>query len=109
MKMMGRIALLGCTRSSKFEIDYYAKVHGRGISLIGAHTMARPHDESSPGLWTNVDDINAMLNLVLGGRINVRDMIFEKHSPSNAQEVYDRLVNDKSFPIGVLFDWKGVN
>ena len=32
MKEMGRIALLGCTRSSKFEIDYYGKVHGRGIT-----------------------------------------------------------------------------
>lgn len=105
MRRMGRIALLGCTRSSKFEIDYYGKVHGRGVSLIGAHTMARPSNESSPGLWTHTDDINAMLNLVLGGRINVRDMIFEKHSPSKAQEVYDRLVNDKGFPIGVLFDW----
>ncbi len=41
MEMMGRVALLGCTRSSKFEIDYYVKVHGRGISLIGAHTNAR--------------------------------------------------------------------
>ena len=42
MKKMGRVALLGCTRSSHFEIDYYGKVHGRGISLIGEHTKALP-------------------------------------------------------------------
>ena len=106
MKRMGRVALLGCTRSSKFEIDYYGKVHGRGISLIGAHTMARPKNESSSGLWTDADDLRAVLNLIKGKRLNFKDMISEIHSPSDAQPVYDRLVNEKNFPIGVLFDWK---
>ena len=108
MKRMGRVALLGCTRSSKFEIDYYGKVHGRGISLIGAHTMARPKVESSAGLWTDVDDIKALLNLTLGGRLNIKDRIFEIHSPADAQSVYLRLANEKTFPIGVLFDWSKI-
>ncbi|MBE6594044.1 MAG: zinc-binding alcohol dehydrogenase [Ruminococcaceae bacterium] len=108
MRMMGRIALLGCTRSSKFEIDYYGKVHGKGISLIGAHTIARPNRESSAGLWTHADDIKALLSLLLGKRLNFRDMISEKHSPADAQEVYMRLANEKNFPIGVLFDWREI-
>lgn len=105
MKRMGRVALLGCTRSSKFEIDYYGKVHGRGISLIGAHTMARPKVESAPGLWTDADDLTAVMKLIKGGRLNFKDMLCEIHSPADAQTVYDRLVNEKNFPIGVLFDW----
>ena len=105
MKEMGRVALLGCTRSSKFEIDYYGKVHGRGISLIGAHTMARPKLESAPALWTDEDDLKAITSLIRGGRLNFKDMICEIHSPSEASEVYTRLVNEKNFPIGVLFDW----
>ena len=108
MKMMGRVALLGCTRSSKFEIDYYAKVHGRGVSLIGAHTMARPKLESSPSLWTDEDDLKTLLSLVKGKRLNFADMIFEIHSPENAGEVYTRLANEKNFPIGVLFDWSSI-
>lgn len=108
MRMMGRVALLGCTRSSKFEIDYYGKVHGRGISLIGAHTMARPKQESSPGLWTDRDDLQTFLKLVRGGRLSVKDMIFETHSPADAQGVYQRLAHEKNFPIGVLFDWSKV-
>ena len=108
MKEMGRVALLGCTRSSQFEIDYYGKVHGRGISLIGAHTMARPKHESSSGLWTIEDDIRTVFNLIKGKRLNFNDMICEIHSPAEAQEVYQRLVNEKNFPIGVLFDWSKV-
>jgi threonine dehydrogenase-like Zn-dependent dehydrogenase len=106
MQLMGRVALLGCTRSSKFEIDYYGKVHGKGISLIGAHTMMRPKQESSAGLWTDEDDLKALLALVKGGRLNFADMICETVSPEDAQQVYDRLANQKNFPIGVLFDWK---
>ena len=109
MKKMGRVALLGCTRSSKFEIDYYGKVHGRGVSLIGAHTMARPKLESAPGLWTDQDDLRAILNLIKGGRMNCKDLICEIHSPTEAQEVFTRLATEKNFPIGVLFDWKTLN
>ena len=108
MRELGRVALLGCTRSSKFEIDYYGKVHGRGISLIGAHTIARPRSESSAGLWTDKDDLRTVLGLLAGGRLNFRDVIHEIHSPADAQEVYQRLVNEKNFPIGVLFDWRKV-
>lgn len=108
MKLMGRVALLGCTRNSKFEIDYYGKVHGKGISLIGAHTKMRPNTESSQGLWTDADDLKALLLLIKGGRLNFKDMICEIHSPEDAQSVYDRLVSEKNFPIGVLFDWRKV-
>ena len=108
MKRFGRVALLGCTRSSKFEIDYYGKVHGPGISLIGAHTMARPKTESSAGLWTDKDDLQTVLNLIKGKRLNFKDMICEIHSPTEAEQIYDRLANDKNFPIGVLFDWRNI-
>ena len=108
MKQFGRVALLGCTRSSKFEIDYYGKVHGPGISLIGAHTMARPKTESSAGLWTDKDDLQTVLNLIKGKRLNFKDMICEIHSPTEAEQIYDRLANDKNFPIGVLFDWRNI-
>ena len=108
MKQFGRVALLGCTRSSKFEIDYYGKVHGPGISLIGAHTVARPKTESSAGFWTDNDDLQTVLNLIKGKRLNFKDMICEIHSPTEAEQIYDRLANEKNFPIGVLFDWRNI-
>lgn len=106
MKRFGRVALLGCTRSSKFEIDYYGKVHGPGISLIGAHTNARPQKESSAGLWTDEDDLQTILRLIAGKRLDFKNMISEIHAPQEAPEIYSRLACEKSFPIGVLFNWK---
>lgn len=107
MRKFGRVALLGCTRHSDFSIDYYRKVHGPGISLIGAHTLARPEKESSPGMWTTYDDIAAQLKLISCGRMNVAGLVEEVHSPRECPEIYRRLCEEKSFPV-VQFDWSDI-
>lgn len=108
MKPLGRVALLGCTRNSDFTIDYYRKVHSPGITLIGAHTNARPKEESYPHYFTQNDEILAILNMIKGKRIVLKDIIIETHNPKDCQTVYDRLINDKKFPIGVQFDWRNL-
>ena len=104
MAKFGRVALLGCTRHSDFTIDYYHKVHGPGITLIGAHTLARPETESHPGWWTTRDDREAIIRLTELGRLRLGQLVSETHSPAECYEVYTRLVNEKAFPV-VQFDW----
>lgn len=106
MARFGRVALLGCTRNSDFSIDYYRKVHGPGITLIGAHTAARPEKESYPSYFTHEDDIKTVLNLCGVGRLPIKNLIKETYLPKACQDVYNRLANDKSFPIGVQFNWR---
>lgn len=108
MKRFGRVALLGCTRDSNFTIDYYRKIHGPGITVVGAHTLARPELQSYPGMWTHRDDIGAVLKLQHSGRISVDRLIREIHSPDEAPQVYERVINEKNFPVGVLFDWSKI-
>ena len=104
MAKFGRVALLGCTRSSDFSIDYYRKVHGPGITLVGAHTVARPKVESSNGWWTERDDAFALLNMLKYKRLDIARLVEEVHSPAEAPEIYDRLAKNAAFPI-VQFDW----
>ena len=105
MAPFGRVALLGCTRSSDFTIDYYHKVHSPGITMIGAHTMARPEFESSRGWWTQRDDVLAEMKLHQYGRVKLADLVGETHKPEEAPEVYRRLAEERSFPL-VQFDWR---
>lgn len=109
MAKLGRVSLLGCTRDKNFTIDYYRKVHGPGISLIGAHTLARPDKESYPGYFTHEDDIKSILKLCAAGRLTLADMVEEIHSPADCGGVYNRLVNDRNFPAAVQFDWTRLN
>jgi hypothetical protein len=98
--------LLGCTRDSNFSIDYYRKVHGPGITLVGAHTNARASVESSHGNYTHIDDIKTVLKLCSLGRLTLKDLIKEVHKPCDCPSVYTRLAKDKTFPVGVQFDWR---
>ena len=109
MAKLGRVALLGCTRNSNFSIDYYQKVHCPGITLIGAHTSARAKQESSRGNFTHADDIKVVLNLCAKRGLAPSELITEMHNPEKCGEVYERLINDKSFPVGVQFDWRLLN
>lgn len=104
MRPRGRVALLGCTRDPNFAIDYYRKVHGPGITLVGAHTQARPHAESYPGYWTAQDDVRALIHLVNGGRLSLAALIEERHVPTEAPTIFKRLAEEPAFPI-VIFDW----
>lgn len=108
MAKFGRMALLGCTRDKNFNIDYYRKVHCPGITLIGAHTNARPKEESHPGWFTHRDDINAVLKLQKGGRLDFGPMLTKRYSPTECAAVYDRIINDRSFPAVAQFDWRKI-
>jgi len=98
-----RVLLLGCTRAMT-EVDFYNDVHRPGIQLIGAHSGARPVEESHSGFFTEMDDCRVILSYLSAGKLDFKHMISEYHSPSEATEVYSRLAHGR-FPVGVLFDW----
>lgn len=106
MARFGRIALLGCTRNKDFTLDYYKKVHCPGITLIGAHTNARPSEASYPHNFTHNDDIRIACELIAGGRLDLKAMICETHTPDACAQVYHRLAHDADFPVCVQFDWR---
>lgn len=105
MARFGRIALLGCTRNKEFHIDYYRKVHGPGITMIGAHTDARPRQESSSGWFTAKDDTETIIKLIACGRIAPDKMVDEVFSPTDCGEIYRRLCTERDFPAVAQFDW----
>ena len=105
---MGRISLLGCTRVSDSAVDYYQQVHRPGVKLIGAHNFVRPKVESYPHHWTHHDDCNAILDMIASGRIQVGPVISRVESPENAPQIYNELCDDPLFPIGTVFDWRGI-
>lgn len=102
----GRISLLGCTRVSDCGVDYYSQVHRPGVKLIGAHNMVRPKVDSRPHCWTHHDDCRAILGLIAGKRLDTRSIISRVVKPETCSEIYDQLCNDKSFPMGTVFDWR---
>ena len=100
----GRVILLGCTRAMT-QVDFYHDVHQPGIELIGAHSGARPRQESHSGFYTEMDDCRVTLAYLSAGRLDFTPMIGEIHSPDDAHDIYLKLAEGRDFPIGVVFRW----
>lgn len=101
----GRIVLNGCNRIFNTSINYYKDVHLRGISIIGANSSNRPSKGSELYSWTTRRDYKLILEWMSDGRMKHLDLISEYANPSDCANVYDRLLNDREFPLGVVFDW----
>ena len=101
----GRITLTGCTRKSDVPIDYYSMVHRRGVQLIGAHNFVRPVMDSYPGYWTRHDDFAMIMRAIRLGKMQVRPVITDVISTEDAPRVYRELCEEKTLPLGRVFDW----
>jgi len=42
------------------------------------------------------------------GRIDPGDILSEIISPTQTSEIYNQLLTDRQFPLGVVFDWDQV-
>ena len=102
----GRIALVGCNRMPTEKIDFYNLVHRPGISVIGAHNMARPLNERRPGVWTMKEDMATLLRYMSAGRLSSRELLTMVADPAEAPRIYDRLYARDPGLLGVVFDWK---
>ncbi len=105
----GRIALLGCTRTSDQTIDFYKYVHRRGIQLLGCHTFARPNVDRTATGWSEKDDYATFFKLVQSGRLQVAPVITQVVSPRDCQQVFHELSTLKDPPLGNLFDWRDID
>ena len=102
----GRVMLNGCNRVTDQPIDLYRYIHLKGVELIGAHDGTRLPYNSAPRRWTARRDYITVLRFMESGRLNARDMLNEIVSPREIPDVYNRLLYDKEFPLGVIFDWR---
>lgn len=101
-----RVMLNGCNREMTSPVDFYQYVHLRGVEIIGVHGMTRLPHNSAPGNWTAKRDNLTILNFFKTRKISAKEMLSEIHDPIECREVYQRLLYDRQFPLGVLFDWE---
>lgn len=101
----GRISVNGCNWGiPEKPIDLY-KVHLNGISIIGAHDSTRMPYNSTPGNWTAKRDFMTILGYMKDKKINPSILKPQIISAEKVPEIYERLLNDREFPLGVILDW----
>jgi threonine dehydrogenase-like Zn-dependent dehydrogenase len=102
----GRVVLLGSTRGETDHVNFYRDVHRKGVTLIGAHNIARPHHESHPGWWTEHDDQRVALQLLALQRLTVQPLITHRFSWQQAPQAYELLKTWDLNALGMLLNWR---
>lgn len=101
----GRVVLLGSTRGETSHVNFYRDVHRKGLTILGAHDVARPLIESSPGYWTQHDDQRVALELLARGRLNIKPYITHRFAWQNAPAAYEILRTWSKSALGIILDW----
>lgn len=107
MSKYGRIALVGCNRITEKPIDLY-QFHVKGITIIGSNANTQKNYESQPGIWTGRKNFTTILGMMADGRLTPQLMEPIIFDPTSASKVYDELLHNREFPLGVIFDWTKV-
>ncbi len=101
----GRIVISGCYWQENAKPIDLLKVNSLGISIIGAQDRVRLPYNSAKGNWTMKKDFKAILGFLNDGRLTPSLIEPEYCYPFDAPDVYNRLLNDREFPLGLIFDW----
>lgn len=100
----GRVVLLGSSRGPS-QIDLGDTVHWRGLVLLGAHGGTTPTVETVQTPWTRIRNEEVIMELILNGGFNVRDLISHRFPVTEAAEAYQMLLEDRTKAMGVILDW----
>jgi len=101
----GRVVLLAGTRGQT-KTDFYRDVHRKGITIIGAYSGARPQSERRPGAWTQREDTQVALKLLLSRRLDARPLVTHRFPGADAAKAYGALMDWREDLMGVLLDWR---
>ena len=101
---LGRVVLTGDTPNPNQQF-LGPGVLSNSISILGVHGgVSAPHySVFTP--WTRAEITALFYEYLLQGRMRVKDLITQSHSPVDAPQVYAALVEDRSKAMGTIFDW----
>ena len=100
----GRIVALGSPRT-EVEMDFFADVHMREVSILGAFQPMTPDADHTHYHWAKGRDRNLVMRLMSSGKLPLEDLITHVAKPDQCHEIYPMLADSPKDTLGVIFDW----
>lgn len=101
----GEVMFLGSTRGY-VEIDVYKNIHRKFLDIYGVHENRYPKFGPYPSQKSFGE---RAIRLINEGRLKVDRFITDHIEPSQAEEAYGWLINDKDHHLGIVIHWEGLN
>ncbi len=103
-RLGGRLLALGSPRGS-VEVSFFAEVHLREVTILGAHQPKTPDEADLYYPWSKRRDRDLVLRLMGEGKLPIEDLITHEANPADCQSVYDMLADRPRDVLGVVFRW----
>jgi 2-desacetyl-2-hydroxyethyl bacteriochlorophyllide A dehydrogenase len=104
LRDLGRLVVLSSPRGPT-NLDLNARCHNPGYEIIGAHNHTHPNTETPHTPWTQHRHAEVFFDALAQDRLAVADLTSHRRHYTDAPEVYDTLVTDRTQALGVVFEW----
>lgn len=101
----GRVVMVGSPRGIAGDVDFYWDLHGRSLTLIGAHGSAIGWAPREHFPYTVPRAMRLLIALLESGRLKLDEIVSHFVAGSEAKAMYDGLLNDKERYHAVALRW----
>ena len=101
----GQVIMVGSPRSIAGDVDFYWDLHGRSISLIGAHGSAIGNEPREKFPFIRERALRLLVHLIEHGKLPLDDLITHHVHGSELQAMYEGLLKQRDQFLGVTVHW----
>jgi threonine dehydrogenase-like Zn-dependent dehydrogenase len=101
----GKVIMVGSPRGVAGEVDFYRDLHGRSISLIGAHGSSIGAEPREGFPFTRERALRLIVHLLESGKLRVDDLITHYVHTSDIGIMYEGLLHHPEEYLGVALHW----
>ena len=101
----GRVVMVGSPRGIAGDVDFYWDLHGRSITLIGAHGSAIGTVPRENFPFIRERTMRLLVHWIESGKVKLDDLITHDVHADQAAAMYDGLLNRRDEFLGVTLHW----
>lgn len=104
VRRYGKVILVGDTpQPSKQYLG--PGVVSNYISILGAHGGMVAPEPNYFYPWTLEKTTEITLDYIINGKMTCKHLITHRYSPREAPSIYRKILHDRSYAMGIIFDW----
>lgn len=101
----GQVIMVGSPRGIAGDVDFYWDLHGRSISLIGAHGSAIGELPREKFPFVRDRAFRLIVHLLESGKLRIDDLISHHAYGGDAHAMYEGLLHHRDEFLGVTLHW----
>lgn len=100
----GRFVILSSPRGET-RFNFNQQCSSPSHQIIGAHNNSHPSVATPENPWTHQRHAELFFDLVSSGDLDVTPLISHRRPYTDAPEIYESLLSDRSQAMGIVFEW----